>query len=505
MTEQPHRSTTTQVETATQRLLEHLRRIAPDLQRQSGEVVRVDLDTVRSRYARVFRSHDVAAVTDLVIKAHHFDLRLEVALIEPFLNGRSEEAATSRLEAIGRWLKRVNAQNHDGVILTPRLVDHLAGPRDIEELLDELERLRSETRRGRFRVDDPLQRDLELMRFSTEIQWERGNAGGVAEDYPKFKELTSLPPPSEQPYTLDDKHLPQVKRVAHEAAGFLRFLRTFRARTTRPIVVVGNDRYGRQWVVEPLEEYLEGDFTLRYDRAPSHKSMRLKLPGELPGLVRLGFPRQFVLQLSRDAPHVVIVDSCHDGGDRTIMQISRGARDYVNWFMAFNDVRSEGDGTQYESESSLPADHHWELHKWHQYVKTRRQLSSWVTPGPTYAVGHWAPILRSHVRLGDFIVARRDPELGANRPQVVVANPAVYPSEDDAVPDIFRETEPYYFDGPEKHEQATVQYGFGTHGFETRLIGTTTDTFVAEVQRQMKLEIARLINDEQHGGTTNLH
>lgn len=437
----------------------------------------------------------MVTMTDVISAADELGLRLPPALLALFGRGRSTQAAVSRLKAIGRWLKRVNAQNHDGVILTPHLVDHLAGPRDIEELLQELDRLRSETRCGRFHVENPLQRDLEFMRYSTEIQWLEGGAGGVAEDYPKFERLTVLPLPEELPYALDGRHVFEAKRVAYEAVVFLSFLRSFRARTRRPIVVVGNDRYGRQWVVELLEDYLEGEFTLRYDRSPSHKSMRLKLPGELPGPIRLGFPRDFIMHLSRLAPHVVIVDSCHDCGDRAMMQMSRGARNYVNWFMAFNHVRAEGDVTQFEPDSSLAADHHRELGKWHEYVRTCRQLRDWVASGPTYAVGHWAPILRSRVRLGDFTVQRRDPDFAAEQPQVVVANPAFYPLEDDDVPSIIRETEPYYFDGPERYEKAEVMYGFGLHGFETRLQGTTTDTFVAKVQCCMKSEIARLLAD----------
>ena len=256
MPEQQGPSRPAQVEIARKKLLAHWRQIAP------GERDTRD-DTFRARYARVFESNDVVAMADLVIRAHEIGLRLDVVLIEPFLNGRSRLDAAARLEAVGRWLKRVNAQNHDGVILTPPLVEHLAGPRDIEDLIAELEHLRHQTRQGRFLIDNALQRDLELMRYSTEVQWVRGGPGGVVEDYAAFKELTMLPAPNEQPYTLADKHLPQLKRVAYEAVGFLRFLRTFAAAASRPIVVVGNDRYGRQWVVESLEEHMIGNLIPR--------------------------------------------------------------------------------------------------------------------------------------------------------------------------------------------------------------------------------------------------
>ena len=97
-------------------------------------------------------------MTDLVIAAHESGLRLDSALVEPFAKGRSNEAARSRLEAIARWLKRVNGQNHDGVILTPPLVDHLAGPRDIDELLQELDHLRKQAENIGSRIESQVRR-----------------------------------------------------------------------------------------------------------------------------------------------------------------------------------------------------------------------------------------------------------------------------------------------------------------------------------------------------------
>ena len=82
-----------------------------------------------------------------------------------------------------------------------------------------------------------------------------------------------------------DQDLLEVKRAAYEAVGFLQFLREFRSRTSRPIVVIGNDKgqllgggYGRFWVVEPMEERLTEDFKIRYDRVTSHGTMRLNVP-----------------------------------------------------------------------------------------------------------------------------------------------------------------------------------------------------------------------------------
>jgi hypothetical protein len=70
-------------------------------------------------------------------------------------------------------------------------------------------------------------------------------------------------------------------RASHEAHEFLRFFTAFRAATApRPILVVANDRYGRQWVAEPLAAQLAAmaGVAVISPRVPSHKSTRLTVP-----------------------------------------------------------------------------------------------------------------------------------------------------------------------------------------------------------------------------------
>ena len=95
--------------------------------------------------------------------------------------------------------------------------------------------------------------------------------------------------------------------------------------------------------------------------------------------------------------------------------------------------------------------------------------------------------------LGDFEVPRKDPDPGSDRPQVVLANPAVYQAEGEDVPESLRGNRPYFSDGPESYVKEKVLFGFGSHRFETRVVGPTTDEFIEAVQRQIKTEIAGLL------------
>ena len=489
ISEEQARALPAQILDAETRLWEHLKE-------ETGEAAEIDKTIVYERYGDVFTASYIPAMTDLMLATEPLRRPVPAAELELFLKNHSREEALQRLEKANAWLARTNQQNHDGVHLTPLLLGYLAQPAPIESLIEDLEQLRAETRDGRFDIDNKLQKDLEYCRFSTEYNWQLDGAGATPDHYTLFEHLPVLPPHDEEAFELQGQHLVEVKRIACEAVGFLRFLRAFRRRTSRPIVVVGNDRYGRQWVVEPLEDYLKDGFTVRYFRNPSHKSMRLTVRHELFNSIRMGFTRDFVLELNEHMPHIVITDSCSPSHSSNLMRLSRGTRDYLNWFMAFHDIRAGGDSARYEADSSLPPQHLLELKKWNEFTRVQRQLRDWVEPGSTYKVGHWAPVLKEQVRLGDFIVPRKGPDLDDDSPQVILANPAIYPDDKGEVPEILHGTHPYYFDGPERYIKEELILGFGTHGFETRLKGTTTDTFVAAIQRHVKLEIKGLLQED---------
>ena len=264
---------------------------------------------------------------------------------------------------------------------------------------------------------------------------------------------------------------------------------------TRPVVVFGNERYGRDWVVQPLERYLKGDFDIRYWRVQSHHSMRLTVPHWEGRWNRSGFPPDFWVELSESQPHVVVVDECSPRRTEHYSKLARGVRDILNWFMVFNDIRAEGDGSLYEAESTLPAHHFPELRKWHEYVVTRRDMRHYVGPGPTYRVRHWSPELKSEVLMGDMVVASRPPEMGDDTPTVVLANPAIYRTEGDDLPEPLKETRPYYFNDPEYRVREGIAPGFGPHGFETRVVGPTTDEYVIAARLQIEKDIARLLGE----------
>ena len=455
----------------------------------------VDKDNIYDLLAFVFKSSDIAGVTQLVIRVYQLGFRVDIDQIEafltPFLHHNSIGEIMRRLDRLGQWMTQFEGRNYEGVMFTPVVTRHLAEHSDFKAALAEFDRLRAETLKGQFRLDNALQRDLEFLRFAHLNANLNGGQRGGDEQYAAFEALPVLPPPCQETAELSEQHLAQARRYGYQAACFLQFLRHFRDKTSRPIVVVGNDRYGRQWVVEPLQDYLKDDFTLRYDRVRSHASFRLRVPHEVESKARAGFPQDFVRELSEEMPHIVIVDARNPVRGPGMMKMSRGARDYVNWFMVFNDIRAEGDISKYAHEGAVP--HLSELRKWYEFDVVRRLIKPWVKSGSTYKITHWAPELKEYVMLGDFAMRAAFPDPTDDKPQVVMSNADIYRTEGNDIYETLRGTQPYYFDGPEKYAKETVEFGFGEYGLETRVKGHTTDEFVARVQQEITAEVGRLL------------
>ena len=201
--------------------------------------------------------------------------------------------------------------------------------------------------------------------------------------------------------------------------------------------------------------------------------------------------------MSETQPHIVVVDECSPRRTEHYSKYARGVRDMVNWFMVFNDLRAEGDGSKYESESTLPSHHFPELRKWHEYIVTKRDMRHYVSPGPTYRLRHWAPELKPEVIMGDMVVPSRATEIGDDTPTAILANPAIYRTDGNDLPEPLKGTRPYYFNDPEYRVREKIVPGFGAHGFETRVVGPTTDEYVIAARQEVERQIAAMLNDHR--------
>ena len=73
--------------------------------------------------------------------------------------------------------------------------------------------------------------------------------------------------------------------------------------------------------------------------------------------------------------------------------------------------------------------------------------------------------------------------------KIITANPAIYRTKGDDLPELLRMTRPYYFNDPEKRHKEEI-----VPGFETRIRGFTADEYVAAVQRQIGIELESIVD-----------
>lgn len=391
------------------------------------------------------------------------------------------------------------------MVITPALAEFLSQPGEFSSILEELGRLIGETRGGRFQAKDPVQRDLVFSKYFHEYARLDGvfrrlpyPKESLGELYQRFTKLPVLSHDGPSEAQIDGDLDVEIQRLSYEAVGLLRFLRRFHAGTSRPVVVVGNNRYGRQWLVEPLEPFLSRDFTLRYDGVPSHQSMRLGVPharnfewsaDNTGPWTPDAFPMEFVRQIAEEMPHVVVVDSMSPGRYSGLSIFSRATKTYAHWFVAFNDVRGSELAANF-----MPSGHLEELRHWYEYVRLRQQLKEWVRPGPGYGLGLWTPQLTEEAQLGELTVPGTPAILDSDEPQVVLANPMIY--TDDALPSHLRGTRPYFFDGPEGLAKERIVFGFGPYGFQPEVRGTMTASLVAKIQKRITAEVADMVSED---------
>ena len=127
----------------------------------------VDKDNLFDSLAFVFKLSDItgvaraccSSVSDWTQDRHRPDPGVPKS---PFLHSNSIDEIIRRLDRLGQWMTQFDGRNYEGVMFTPVVTRYLAEHSDFEAALAKFDRLRAETLKGQFRLDNALQRDLEI-------------------------------------------------------------------------------------------------------------------------------------------------------------------------------------------------------------------------------------------------------------------------------------------------------------------------------------------------------
>lgn len=262
----------------------------------------------------------------------------------------------------------------------------------------------------------------------------------------------------------------EAEITAFEAAQTYWFLRS-RQESGRPVEVIGNQRYGKLFVIEPLEQLLKEvgiSYTYPYIRSTSALSTDIQ---EV-------FEDQFVKKIITNSPDIVIVDGATRSFYQGYTRYPKSMYAFLNWFLAFDE--NLGDGLH-----SI-AVHRTRLFKENpRFMSLERMLRDQYPNRPEHQLSFWNPSPTDKILMGESSITLPFIYPSSHSPHIIFANPvsdpqtAAYPIEQ------MRLHTPAYFDDPEKKRTPTSNPDH-PQPLELAKKIRTCDQFIAAVQTHIR-------------------
>lgn len=207
-----------------------------------------------------------------------------------------------------------------GVFPTELITDYIKKQGDLG--VNELLRLYEETQQGRFDINNPLQKDIEFMKFLGLL-----GAGDARDAYGRFQRLDLS-----KDGILGTEEVYEAKAAAIEAARVYWLVKD-RVDKGKDVLVVGNHRNGTLFVTNILEDDLldlDVDIDTTYARSDA---------GEDQSGSRF-FTRAFKRSLLKTMPDIIVVDgtgtNTKDVDGQIVPRFSGAMRAFKNWASDFN-------------------------------------------------------------------------------------------------------------------------------------------------------------------------
>jgi len=319
-----------------------------------------------------------------------------------------------------------------------------------EVAFPEFEKLKKLTKAGRFDPENVIQRDLEWNIYLELIQedcvrWEHQDEHAAYEDFDKvsFREEIET---QERLTMAMEEHL-ETEAAAFEAANFFSFVKE-RASKGRKIAIIGNERYGAYFVVEPLRPYLEAE------------------------------------NISVSTHYV------HSGNNKPedLIKIFRSINNHIS-NNKFDDIIIV-DGTPSSFSDKTPR------------LPNALGIYAKALVEQGFPISHWVPLPEEDLVVG----AESGPYVFASdqKPQIILANPVIDPARFPNFPKRLLQHKPGYMDDPEKFGNMKTEIVFTQSGLEKLHHGHTEEEFIGLVQSRMNILLGKYIRKMENGFFGNL-
>lgn len=355
-----------------------------------------------------------------------------------------------------------------GIFPTDRLIGFI-NDQGVEGL-DELKRLKKETEEGRFDAKNMIQKDLEFLNY---VARRSLFIDKIYEEWVNFEvadeNIEALSPIEQR----------EADTAAYEAAKLYWVIKE-RIDRGKKMIVIGNQRYGDLFIVQPLERWLQEFNLLERKIAYVHSGGGA---GAAPKLFSEEGTEAFIQSLISVGPDVLVADGTSTIGSDDLPRMPSALLGYLNWFLAFNEACG------YMSESFKK--YQKELQRYTDYQDLVKFIAQ-RQPSQPYEISFWIPSPRDKVKIGNSVTTTYKTP-GYDKPQAILASPMINGMTYPSFPNELKPHEAGYFDDPERKKEVNNVLVLTNRGIQEKNYRRSEPQFVKLVQDRMELVMEDMI------------
>lgn len=397
-------------------------------------------------------------ITSLLISENSFlEKHPELKNKSPLLNDRIISLFTDRRIAASpnEIISLLNA----GIFPTDKLITFI---KEENEALSKLEEFQQQTAIGQLDPTSPIQKDLEFTKYlfhSPDL--------GLDTSYEQF---TMLPFSETKPGGLPYSFTLEADATAYEAGNLYQLAKKI-VDSGRRLHVVGNDRFGATFYVDPLRDELQQlGVDISVYRAPSSNTNWNSTANALSA--------RFLVERVMRGEDLMIVDgskqpeAINDQGVK-IDRLPSAQLRYLNNLLAF--IQATGANCPIELRrhlnhlNSLPDDSEFKQVLSNMISQLDKSLDS-----INFRFAHWLPDAHAtSITYGNLVDADYQPvDLGFDGTQVIFANPVINPERSSILPAAFKDHTIGFWDDYNNHLKGKV-FELTPYGLQWTLSGVT--------------------------------
>lgn len=321
-----------------------------------------------------------------------------------------------------------------GIFPTDRIFYTLAiGGNDA---INQLLALKKETDEGRFDPTNSLQKDLEYGKYLSIV-------GAYPSNYQVFLDIPFVETLDTDIRVSEEEQI-EVEATALEAARVYWLIKE-RVKSGRHVAVIGNQRYGKLFVIDPIREDLE-DLGIRIE------STYVRSGAASSGIVQDIFSEDFLSFINEHSPDIFVID-----GTKAPLAENKEAR-FSRAMLAFYDWFSK-------NQSKVP-----------------------------YNISFYPFSTGDKVVLGDKLIELQEPD--PEKPQVIIVNSTRHPSHVSQLSGRLKNHIPGYFDDYDERVVRSNKMMFTRSGLE-KVAGVSESRYLGIVQRRIKEAVPAAIMSKE--------